>query len=136
MKKFLLPLAVLAAAAILSVILYVSITETYKDWQTTTGTLTDIEITDRRKHAGKLIRYEWSYTVDGTEYTGSDRFSYNGQTDRPGDEREIWYDPAKPSESALSRPSPDLEICIPFFFAVPVMMLLYHVEVKKEKQTA
>ncbi|MBQ2326617.1 MAG: hypothetical protein II376_03595, partial [Clostridia bacterium] len=61
MKKLLMPLVVLIMAALLSVIQYFVVTERYKDWKTTTAVITDIEITDRRKHVGKWIHYYWNY---------------------------------------------------------------------------
>lgn len=59
MKKLLMPLVVLIMAAMLSVIQYYAVTETYKDWMKTTAVLTDIQITDRRRHSGKWIHYYW-----------------------------------------------------------------------------
>ncbi len=44
MKKFLMPLLVLVIAAIISAVLYFVRIEIHKDWQTTIGTITNIEI--------------------------------------------------------------------------------------------
>ena len=47
MKKFLMPLLVLVIAAVISVAFYFVRIEIHKDWRTTTGTITNIEITKR-----------------------------------------------------------------------------------------
>ena len=134
MKKYLVPLAVLAIAAAISAVMYFIITEIHRDWQPVTGTVTDIEITDRRKHPGSWIRFDWTYRVDGIEYSGQDRFIYSGDPGyHEGDEKEIWYDPDKPSDSQFFKPSPGLYVCVPFFFAVPFMLAAHHLQAKKER---
>ncbi len=128
-----MPLVVLVIAAIISVILYFTIIEIYKDWQTATGTITNIEITSRRKHPGKRIHYYWEYCVDGVEYSGYDVFAYSGQSYHEGDEKEIWYDPDNHSESQFFKPSPNLAVYIPFFFATPIMLAAYSLQARKEQ---
>ena len=133
MKKWLMPLAVLVIAAILSVILWCIAAETYKDWQPTAGTITHTEIRFRRRRPGKWIEYTWKYSVDGVEYSGCDWFAPSGTPEwQEGDKKEIWYDPDRPSESQFSKPSPKLLVCTPFIFAVPLMLAAYSLSAKKE----
>jgi len=117
------------------VILYFTITEIHRDWQTTTGTITNIDITFRRKHAGKRIHYYWTYTVDGVDYSGYDVFAYDEQLYAEGDEKEIWYNPDNHSESQFTKPSPSLYVYIPFVFALPVMLAVYDLHAKKERKS-
>ena len=133
MKKLLMPLAVLIISAFLSVMQYYAVTETYKDWMKTTAVITDIQITDRRRHAGKWIHYYWNYNIDGVTYSGHDFFAYSEQKYMIGDEKEIWYNPADHSESQFSKPSAELEVCIPFFLAVPISLGVYSIQAKREK---
>lgn len=136
MKKFLFPLLVLIIASMISAILYFVIIETHNDWKTTTGTITNIEITQRRKNPGKYIHYYWSYSVDGVEYTGYDVFNYSGkQDDNEGDKKEIWYNPDNHSISQLFKPSPNLSVYIPFIFAVPIMLAVYHLQAQKDNKS-
>ena len=72
MKKFLMPLLALVIAAIISTVLYFVRIEIHKDWQTTIGTITNIEIkhhSNRSKVGGGgwHIHYYWIYTVDSVE---------------------------------------------------------------------
>lgn len=133
MKKLLLPLAVLLVALFLSIIIFFTITEKHQNWQTTTGTITSIEITDRTRGAGEYIHYHWTYIIDDVSYSGYDVFHYSGSLNiKQGDEKEIWYNPANPSESQFSKPSPSLSVYIPFLFAIPIMLAFYHLQAKKE----
>ena len=133
MKRFLMPLVVLIMASMLSVVQYYAVTETYKDWKNTTAVITDIQITDRRRHAGKWIHYYWNYNIDGVTYSGHDFFAYSEQKYMIGDEKEIWYNPADHSESQFSKPSAKLEVYIPFFIALPISLGVYSIQAKREK---
>ena len=60
MKKFLMPLLVLVIAAVISVVLYFVRIEIHKDWQTTIGTVTKVEVTtmeDMFNHDKKFRTY-------------------------------------------------------------------------------
>lgn len=48
MKKFLMPLVVLVIAAVISAVLYFARIEIHKDWQTTIGTVTKVEVRQRK----------------------------------------------------------------------------------------
>lgn len=141
MKKFLMPLLVLVIAAVISVVLYFVRIEIHKDWQTTTGTITNIEFTYRRhtrlRNGGWVIHYCWTYTVDGVDYSGYDDFAYrkNSNNNSIGDQKEIWYNPDNHSESSFYKPGPDLYPYVPFIFAVPIMLAVYHIQAKKENKS-
>ena len=115
MKKLLMPLVVLIMAAMLSVVQYYAVTETYKDWMKTTAVITDIQITDRRRHAGKWIHYYWNYNIDGVTYSGHDFFAYSEQKYMIGDEKEIWYNPADHSESQHKAHTKRCGLCVIIF---------------------
>ena len=140
-KKFLLPLLVLLVAAVISAVLYFVRIEIHKDWQTTIGTITNVEIKHRRKFGkvgggGWHIHYYWIYTVDGVEYSGYDYFGYrkNSNNKSIGDQKEIWYNPDNHSESSFYKPGPDLYPYAPFIFAIPIMLAVYHTQAKKENK--
>lgn len=141
MKKFLMPLLVLVIAAVISVAFYFVRIEIHKDWRTTTGTITNIEITKRNSRGigggGWTIHYYWTYNVDGVEYSGYDNFHYyRGESSNKsiGDQKEIWYNPDNHSKSSFYKPGPDLYPYAPFIFAIPIMLAVYHVQAKKENK--
>lgn len=139
-KKFLMPLLVLVIAAVISAVLYFVRIEIHKDWQTTTGTITNIEVKHRSNRGlgggGWRIHYYWTYTVDGVEYSGYDNFGYrkNSNNKSIGDQKEIWYNPDNHSKSSFYKPGPDLYPYAPFIFAIPIMLAVYHVQAKKENK--
>lgn len=141
MKKFLMPLLVLVLAAVISVVLYFVRIEIHKDWQTTTGTITNIEVKHRSNRGlgggGWRIHYYWTYTVDGVEYSGYENFGYrkNSNNKSIGDQKEIWYNPDYHSESSFYKPGPDLYPYVPFIFAIPIMLAVYHTQAKKENKS-
>lgn len=137
MKKFLMPLLVLVIAAIISIALYFVRIEIHKDWQTTTGTITKTEVTKRRSHVGWIMHYYWTYSVDGVEYSEYDNFYYrqNLHYKSIGDQQEIWYNPDNHSESSYYKPGPEMYPYIPFIFAIPIMLAVYHVQTKKENKS-
>lgn len=135
MKKILMPLSVLLLAAIISAVLYFVRIEIFKDWQTTTGTVTNTEITHGKQRRW-VINYYWSYTVDGVEYSGYDNFNYRKPSKNfsAGAQKKIYYNPENPSQSSFHKPGPDIYPYIPFIFAVPVMLAVYHTQAQKESK--
>lgn len=139
MKKFLMPLLVLVIAAVISVVLYFVRIEIHKDWQTTIGTVTKVEVTRKSSHriggGGKTFHYYWTYNIDGVEYSGYETFGGNKMLYNIGDKKEIWYNPDNHSESRFVKPGPELYPYIPFIFAITVMLAVYSLQAKKENKS-
>ena len=132
MKKFisshislLVPLALLIAALISSVIIYGVRTEQYSTWiPAQEGKVVRTE--DLRRFN---IRIYYTYTVGGTVYDGSELFHDDPATENPGpgDSAEIWYDPDRPSLSSYGKPSPRLDPFGPMFMALPLSVGVYFI---------
>ena len=118
---------VVAAAALLSGVLYLVTTEEYKDWQPVQGTVTDLTQYYRggRLGRGRLYRIDYTYIVNGTEYRGTDSFSGSIPDSLTiGTQAQVWYDPHHPARSLFARPLPSLAVYVPFIFAVPVSLFV------------
>lgn len=132
MKKFvsshmnlIVPIALLFAALISSVIIYDVRTEQYSTWiPAQEGTVVRTERLRRFN-----IRIYYTYTAADTVYDGSELFHNDPATENPspGDSAEIWYDPDRPSLSSYGKPSPRLDPFGPMFMALPLSVGVYFI---------
>ncbi len=126
-KKLTSVIAVIAVAAIISCIIYITDCNKYRDWTTAPGVITEIEVT--RNHNSRI---HYKYAFDGVVYSGSelvDRASVSSGR-KTGDEVSIWIDPDNPSSSFYLQPNPTFQAFAPFFLAVPLCLAI---ALRKEK---
>jgi len=88
-------------------------------------------ITERTNilYSNGYIDYEFTYVVDGKEYTGEQRLKRrvgrhkNAHSYHVGDPQVVWYDPSNPENVSLQNPSPWLSIFLPLILAPPIAFL-------------
>nr|WP_317413277.1 DUF3592 domain-containing protein [uncultured Solibaculum sp.] len=119
-KKFIIPIVILIAACIASLGIYFARTQQYKDWVSASGVVLDIENYHRKSSSSHRIYY--SYSVDGTVYTGDSLYSGTHTDFKAGDETDVWYNPQNPAESSFHKPGPGLDPYAPFFIGVPLAL--------------
>ena len=135
-KKYIVPLCILIITAISAAVFYFAGIREYKDWRLTEGIVTDFQVVRgiRRIGQNRNYRYSYTYTVEGENYSGYDTFSSGTSEDKTGDKIEVWYDPKEPSKSAMSISS-ELNLYVPFFITVPLMLISYSFFSLSEKKS-
>lgn len=118
---FLIPLLLLIAAAICSVIISTTKSNDYKGWQEAQATVLRWE--ELKKHN---TRVHFTYTVDGQLYSGSELFHDSPDNPFPtGSQKTVWYDPDDPTRVSFYEPDATLDTIAPFFIAVPLAIACF-----------
>lgn len=126
------PRGIIAAAIVIALAVFLSIgiryarTAQYKDYVSTQGVITriDMRYSSGNSSDGNHTIY-FTYTVDGTEYSGANSYSGKNTDFYEGQTVEVWYDPDNPEESSFHKPGPGLDPYVPLFFCIPVAGVAY-----------
>lgn len=132
-KTWLLVNGVLLLALVCSVVIYFARTWQYQDWVSAPGVVTDLQHYSGHKRSSSSYRIYFSFDVNGKTYQGSNLYTGKDAQTAIGETREIWYNPKNPNQSSFHKPSPGLDPWAPWILAVPVVLGLIVLPLRKRR---
>ncbi len=131
-------IAVLILAVISSFVINIVRGNYYDTFVSTEGKVTDIEFLNNYPEKYARVHYRmnkmsrathriyYSFTVDEKPYGRSETFYKKDYPSkyRVGDVIEVWYDPQYPNNSFTYKPSPGLDVFVPYFICAPILVFI------------
>lgn len=121
--------AVIAAALVIGVVVSALQNARFDRWASTGAV-----VSGWTNMHSRSVRVDFSYTVDGVQYSGFTVYPRSGVTDKKasGEQVVIWYNPENPAQSSYHKPSGDIELYAPLFLAIPICLAVFTVMSRNE----
>ena len=135
-KKILVPICILLIFIVIGTVWYLLFENKYENYQPTDAVITNHWVTHdghTKAGGGRLYHWEYTYSVDGKEYSGYDRYSGDSGESDIGATVTVWYNPDSPDESTMST-NASMNFIAPLFLALPLMLGTYTFFSRQEKK--